>query len=220
MKTKIDTSSTSAQGAALDRLEDLLEALFTRPTTDSERRQLETAYEGWRDTQQPVAQHNATPEAHSKPLGDDQGVRSEALDVLRQTLDEAPRPRYAAERDWRRISEAYEAWKSSLGPRELHGFRTEQQALRAKVIQSYEATPQALALDAVERHRAHYHYVTTERGRRAARNEARRASALAAVATAPQGRYKARLREPASRALGRVFDESDPRVWKAPEAAA
>jgi hypothetical protein len=157
------------------------------------------------------------------PLPDKEDEARRAFDRLRKVLDAAPRPRYAKEEDWPPILEAYDGWKNSLRPGELQAFIAEQRGLRAKVIQGYEASPQALVLDAFEKHRGHYY------------NAVREARRAAGVTARPS--HRTRLRQAAAVARGldvggydygrsrgwsgdELIDESDPRVWKAPEAAA
>jgi hypothetical protein len=164
----------------------------------------------------------------------DEIIRREAFDHLRRVLDDAPRPRHAEPADWRRIEAAYHGWRDSLRRGELQGFRSEQQGLRANVIQAFEASPQALVLDAVERHRGHFYNMRrVTSGADAARERNRKAADPAgyrAAATERQRDHRARLRQAALEATrdleGHDFDLSgdngriDQRRWKAPEAIA
>jgi hypothetical protein len=233
---KIDTSPMSPETAAFSALQDLLELLPARGLTDAEWASVDGAYGQWcatlapGDLDDPGAPGSARARVlaavarHRVERDDEDEVRRRAFDRLRKALDAAPRPRHATERDWLPILSAYDVWKGCLRPKELQGFFAEQRALRAKVIQAFEASPQALVVDAFERHRGHFY------------NSVREARRAAGVAARPF--HRARLRQAAAaaardldvdrvdhdydrvRSCDELIDESDERVWKAPEAAA
>jgi hypothetical protein len=233
---KIDTSPMSRETATFNALQDLLDSLPRRGLTDAEWRQIERGYQAWCATLEPGELNDpgapgsararvlAAVDRHRLERDDEAEARREAFDCLRRVLDAAPRPRHATEKDWRPIEAAYEAWKGSLRRGELQAYVAEQRGLRAKIIQAYEASPQALVLDSFERHRGHFYHVVRE-ARRAAGVEARpshrarlRQAAVVAARDLDFGGYDyGRSRGWSGDAL---IDETDERAWKAPEAAA
>lgn len=139
-------------------------------------------------------------------------ARRDAFERLRKALEAAPRPRYAQVETWYPIEAALEAWKLTLGPGEYHGYRVEQQALRAGSVQAFTASAEALVVDAVQRHRARHHYLLNKPAPRDRR-----------PAAANTEQYRTRLHpeaspEPVDYDRRWPGVTSDDRRWKAPEA--